>query len=52
MEGRHSKKFPIRQSNLDPQSRLFLWDRIRSLDEQGATILLITHDLEEADCQR
>ncbi|HYA98985.1 MAG TPA: ABC transporter ATP-binding protein [Ktedonobacteraceae bacterium] len=41
-------------NSLDPQSRLFLWDRIRSLNEQGATILLTTHDMEEADqlCQR
>ena len=41
-------------NSLDPQSRLFLWDRIRSLNKQGATILLTTHDMEEADqlCQR
>lgn len=41
-------------NNLDPQTRLFLWDRIRSLHEQGVTILLTTHDMEEADrlCQR
>src|SRR6266566_2224978 len=41
-------------NSLDPQSRLFLWDRIRSLNEQGTTILLTTHDMEEADqlCQR
>jgi ABC-2 type transport system ATP-binding protein len=36
-------------NSLDPQSRLFLWDRIRSLKEQGTTILLTTHDMEEAD---
>src|SRR5579871_2069909 len=36
-------------NSLDPQSRLFLWDRIRSLNEQGVTILLTTHDMEEAD---
>ncbi|MDQ6659931.1 MAG: ATP-binding cassette domain-containing protein [Chloroflexota bacterium] len=41
-------------NSLDPQSRLFLWDRIRTLKEQGVTILLTTHDMEEADqlCER
>lgn len=41
-------------NNLDPQSRLFLWDRIRALNAQGLTILLTTHDMDEADqlCQR
>src|SRR5215467_2390849 len=41
-------------NNLDPQSRLFLWDRIRALQEQGVTIVLTTHDMEEADrlCER
>ena len=41
-------------NSLDPQSRLFLWDRIRSLNTQGITILLTTHDMEEADqlCER
>ncbi len=41
-------------NNLDPQSRLFLWDRIRALNAQGLTILITTHDMEEADqlCQR
>src|SRR5207253_7186403 len=41
-------------NSLDPQSRLFLWDRIRSLNQQGVTILLTTHDMEEADqlCER
>jgi ABC-2 type transport system ATP-binding protein len=41
-------------NNLDPQSRLFLWERIRSLNEQGLSILLTTHDMDEADqlCQR
>jgi ABC-2 type transport system ATP-binding protein len=41
-------------NNLDPQSRLFVWDRIRTLNEQGMTILLTTHDMEEADklCER
>jgi ABC-2 type transport system ATP-binding protein len=41
-------------NNLDPQSRLFLWDRIRELNKQGLTILLTTHDMDEADklCER
>ncbi len=41
-------------NNLDPQSRLFLWDRIRALRERGVTIMLTTHDMEEADrlCER
>jgi ABC-2 type transport system ATP-binding protein len=41
-------------NNLDPQSRLFLWDRIRALHERGTTIVLTTHDMEEADrlCER
>lgn len=41
-------------NSLDPQSRLFLWDRIRSLKEQGVTILFTTHDMDEADqlCER
>ena len=41
-------------NNLDPQSRLFLWDRIREMNRQGLTILLTTHDMDEADrlCER
>jgi ABC-2 type transport system ATP-binding protein len=41
-------------NNLDPQARLFLWERIRTLHEQGITIVLTTHDMEEADrlCER
>ncbi len=41
-------------NNLDPQSRLFLWERIRDLNAQGLTILLTTHDMDEADrlCNR
>ncbi|MBV9617277.1 MAG: ABC transporter ATP-binding protein [Ktedonobacteraceae bacterium] len=41
-------------NNLDPQSRLFLWERIQELRNQGITILLTTHDMEEADrlCDR
>lgn len=41
-------------NNLDPQSRLFLWERIRELRDRGVTIVLSTHDMEEADrlCDR
>jgi ABC-2 type transport system ATP-binding protein len=41
-------------NNLDPQARLFLWERIRALHEQGVSIVLTTHDMEEADrlCDR
>jgi ABC-2 type transport system ATP-binding protein len=41
-------------NNLDPQARLFLWEHIRALHEQGVTIVLTTHDMEEADrlCDR
>jgi ABC-2 type transport system ATP-binding protein len=41
-------------NNLDPQSRLFLWERIRELNARGITILLTTHDMDEADllCNR
>jgi ABC-2 type transport system ATP-binding protein len=41
-------------NNLDPQSRLFLWERIRALQERGVTIVLTTHDMDEADrlCDR
>lgn len=36
-------------NNLDPQSRLFLWEKIRELHARGLTIVLTTHDMEEAD---
>ncbi len=41
-------------NNLDPQARLFLWERIRALHERGVTVVLTTHDMEEADrlCER
>lgn len=41
-------------NNLDPQTRLFLWERIHALHEQGVTTVLTTHDMEEADrlCER
>jgi ABC-2 type transport system ATP-binding protein len=41
-------------TGLDPQSRANLWDHIRDLREQGTTVFLTTHYLEEADvlCDR
>jgi ABC-2 type transport system ATP-binding protein len=36
-------------AGLDPQSRLFLWDIIRDLHAKGLTVLLTTHDMEEAE---
>lgn len=41
-------------TGLDPQSRLFLWDRVGELRERGVTLLLTTHDMAEADllCDR
>jgi len=35
-------------TGLDPQSRRNLWDQVRQVREQGATILLTTHYMEEA----
>ncbi|MEX2623289.1 MAG: ABC transporter ATP-binding protein [Acidimicrobiia bacterium] len=35
-------------SGLDPQSRLFMWERVRELREQGMTVVLTTHDMDEA----
>jgi len=41
-------------SGLDPQGRLALWDLLGGLNEEGQTILLTTHYMEEADrlCDR
>jgi ABC-2 type transport system ATP-binding protein len=36
-------------AGLDPQSRIALHEIVRELHEAGQTILLITHDMEEAD---
>jgi ABC-2 type transport system ATP-binding protein len=34
---------------LDPQSRVVVWDFIRKLPEEGKTVILSTHYMEEAD---
>ncbi|HUI43173.1 MAG TPA: ATP-binding cassette domain-containing protein [Terriglobia bacterium] len=41
-------------AGLDPQTKLMLWEIIRSYNRAGKTILLTTHNMEEADalCQR
>lgn len=41
-------------TGLDPQSRHMVWDRLRSLREQGMTMVLTTHNMEEAEqlCDR
>lgn len=35
-------------SGLDPQSRLFMWERVRQLRDKGVTVVLTTHDMDEA----
>ena len=35
-------------TGLDPQARLFVWDRIRELRDGGITVVLTTHDMDEA----
>lgn len=35
-------------TGLDPQARLFVWDRIRDLRATGITVMLTTHDMDEA----
>jgi ABC-2 type transport system ATP-binding protein len=41
-------------AGLDPQTRLLLWEIIREYNQTGKTILMTTHNMEEADalCQR
>ncbi|MGD0376124.1 MAG: ATP-binding cassette domain-containing protein [Streptosporangiaceae bacterium] len=41
-------------SGLDPQNRANLWDHVQTLRDQGTTVFLTTHYLEEADalCDR
>jgi ABC-2 type transport system ATP-binding protein len=35
-------------TGLDPQARLFVWDRVRELRDGGITVVLTTHDMDEA----
>jgi len=35
-------------TGLDPQARHLIWDKIRSLQKQGVTVVLTTHYMEEA----
>src|SRR5467141_4331698 len=41
-------------AGLDPQTRILLWQIIREYNDAGKTVLLTTHNMEEADalCQR
>jgi ABC-2 type transport system ATP-binding protein len=41
-------------AGLDPQTRILLWEIIREYNQVGKTVLLTTHNMEEADalCQR
>jgi ABC-2 type transport system ATP-binding protein len=41
-------------AGLDPQTKLLLWELIREYNRSGKTVLLTTHNMEEADalCQR
>ena len=36
-------------TGLDPQSRAYLWEEIKKLKDQGVTIFLTTHYMDEAD---
>ena len=35
-------------TGLDPAARLFVWDRVRELRQSGTTIVLTTHNMDEA----
>ncbi len=35
-------------TGLDPQARLFVWDQVRELRGGGVTVVLTTHDMDEA----
>jgi ABC-2 type transport system ATP-binding protein len=35
-------------TGLDPAARLFLWDRLQELRDAGVTLVLTTHDMDEA----
>jgi len=36
-------------TGVDPQARLFVWDRISELNKRGLTLLLTTHDMVEVE---
>jgi ABC-2 type transport system ATP-binding protein len=36
-------------TGLDPAARLFVWDRLRELRARGVTLILTTHDMQEAE---
>ncbi len=35
-------------TGLDPAARLFLWDRLRELRSEGVSVIITTHDMDEA----
>ncbi|MGZ4384071.1 MAG: ABC transporter ATP-binding protein [Gaiellaceae bacterium] len=35
-------------TGLDPAARLFVWDRLKELRDRGVTLVLTTHDMDEA----
>lgn len=41
-------------TGLDPQARLFVWERVRDLRASGVTVVITTHDMDEAEelCDR
>src|ERR1700728_1541468 len=41
-------------AGLDPQTRILLWEIIREYQQSGKTVLLTTHNIDEADplCRR
>lgn len=41
-------------TGLDPQARLFVWDRVRALNREGLSVVLTSHDMREAEelCHR
>jgi ABC-2 type transport system ATP-binding protein len=35
-------------TGLDPQARLFVWDQVRQMRDRGVTVVITTHDMDEA----
>ncbi|MDQ1672092.1 MAG: type transport system ATP-binding protein, partial [Frankiaceae bacterium] len=35
-------------TGLDPQARLFVWEQVRELRDSGVTVVITTHDMDEA----